>query len=344
MTDPIIRPMRPEDAADHHEVRTRPGVIWGTLQVPTLSMEDIRQQTAYNPNNHKLVAEVDGRMVATVGLHVNPGLQGHVGYLGMSVHDDYQGRGLGKRLMAAILDVADNWLLLDRVCLGVYPDNARAIHLYESFGFVREGLSPAVALRDGHLVDMLHMGRVRGRRPSESPSPEPVARSSAPRIQPVIRALRSDDLRAVHALYTNPALLTATGRLPTLQLDEVRKELCAVPRNNHIFVAEYEREIIGMVHLQQYTVRRSHSGVIRTLVVDPVWQGRGAGEALLRAALDLAERWLGLKRLEIAVPCTAGPAQALCAKLGFTQEAVWKAELVEKGRLIDAFLMGRVRL
>jgi putative acetyltransferase len=79
----------------------------------------------------------------------------------MAVHDAFAGRGAGSALMAALLDVADRWLGLRRIELTVYADNSRAIALYERFGFEREGLHKAFALRDGVFVDALAMARLR---------------------------------------------------------------------------------------------------------------------------------------------------------------------------------------
>lgn len=59
------------------------------------------------------------------------------------------------------MDLADNWLNLQRLELTVYSDNAAAIALYRKFGFEQEGCSPAYAFREGRFVDALHMGRVR---------------------------------------------------------------------------------------------------------------------------------------------------------------------------------------
>ena len=80
----------------------------------------------------------------------------------MAVHDAWQGQGAGSALMAALLEVADRWMGLSRVELTVYADNARAIGLYERFGFEREGLHRNFAFRDGAYVDALAMARLRG--------------------------------------------------------------------------------------------------------------------------------------------------------------------------------------
>lgn len=63
----------------------------------------------------------------------------HVGTLGMGVHADWRGQGLGRQLLAACLEKAERKGLL-RVELSARADNTRAIRLYESLGFRHEGL------------------------------------------------------------------------------------------------------------------------------------------------------------------------------------------------------------
>jgi putative acetyltransferase len=79
----------------------------------------------------------------------------------MAVHDAYAGRGAGTALVRAALDLADRWWNLKRLELWVYADNARAVALYERFGFEREGLHRAYAYRDGEYADCLAMARLR---------------------------------------------------------------------------------------------------------------------------------------------------------------------------------------
>lgn len=140
-------------------------VYAGVLQMPYPSAELWRKrlepQVADDSALH-LVAVADGAVVASAGIHLlawTPRRR-HVGGLGMSVAADWQGRGIGSQLMAALLDWADNWIALMRVELTVYTDNARAIALYEKFGFVREGTHRAFALRAGRYVDAYAMARL----------------------------------------------------------------------------------------------------------------------------------------------------------------------------------------
>ncbi|MCI0438437.1 MAG: GNAT family N-acetyltransferase [Chloroflexi bacterium] len=162
MEDVIIRAARADDYADMHEVLSCPGVYRNTLQLPYVSLDRRKEWLEkLTPDDYMLVAEVDGRVVGNIDLTRRRNRLSHVGHLGMSVHDDFQNQGIGTALMRAILDIADNWLNIKRVELDVFTDNARAIHLYEKFGFVIEGTLKALAFRDGEYVDAYHMARLR---------------------------------------------------------------------------------------------------------------------------------------------------------------------------------------
>jgi putative acetyltransferase len=79
----------------------------------------------------------------------------------MMVHKDYQGQGIGKKLLETLLDIADNWLMLVRVELDVYTDNERAINLYKKYGFEPEGIQRKSAIRNGKYIDALMMARLK---------------------------------------------------------------------------------------------------------------------------------------------------------------------------------------
>lgn len=159
-----VRAFEPDDVPALTEIMNCPGVARDTLQLPYRSVEFRRQwtQRLQSPESHHLVAEFDRRVVGNLGLTVEPAARRrHVGSIGMGVHDEFQGRGVGAALMAAMVDLADNWLQLRRIELTVYEDNAAAIHLYEKFGFAVEGHHRDYAFRAGEYVTALTMARLR---------------------------------------------------------------------------------------------------------------------------------------------------------------------------------------
>jgi len=61
--------------------------------------------------------------------------------------------------MNMTLDFAERWANYSRIELTVHADNARAIKLYESLGFLHEGRHRDFSFREGGYVDALFMAR-----------------------------------------------------------------------------------------------------------------------------------------------------------------------------------------
>lgn len=159
----IIRAMEPADALGVSALLGRIGTVEGTLQIPDAALATrLEFLQRVEPQDCKLVAVAGGQIVGSAGLHtVQTSLRRrHVRMLGIGLAPEWQGRGLGRRMITRLLDWADNWAGVLRVELHVHADNPRAIALYRSLGFVEEGRHVAYALKGGRYVDSFSMARL----------------------------------------------------------------------------------------------------------------------------------------------------------------------------------------
>lgn len=159
-----IRHAEPEDYKEIHAIFSQPAAISGTLQLPYTSAEVWKDRLLLEPDRgFSLVARVDGKIVGNcvLLLEQHSARRRHCASLGMGVHDERQGQGVGTALLQATLDKADNWLNLLRVELTVFADNEAAIRLYEKNGFRIEGKHEKYAFRNGEFVDSLAMARLK---------------------------------------------------------------------------------------------------------------------------------------------------------------------------------------
>ena len=115
------------------------------------------ESVAAGRDRYWVLEDDDGRVVGNLGLH--PTHAKGVMTLGMALVADARGRGGGSMLLQtalAWLEESDN----HKVELEVWPDNERAIALYERHGFEVEGLRrDHYRRRDGSLRSALIMAR-----------------------------------------------------------------------------------------------------------------------------------------------------------------------------------------
>lgn len=142
----MIRPARPEDAA---ALRALDRAVW-SISVTPGPLSDAPFDTA-----GVLVAEVDGALAGYVALGRSTPLEAnrHVLYVrGLNVAPGQQRRGIGRALLRAAVDAA-RAQGARRLTLRVLSTNPGAQALYESFGFVVEGVLREEFLLDGRYVD-----------------------------------------------------------------------------------------------------------------------------------------------------------------------------------------------
>ncbi|MDQ0602393.1 ribosomal protein S18 acetylase RimI-like enzyme [Streptomyces canus] len=114
----------------------------------------------FGPRDH-LVAELDGVLVGylRLGFPTPLACNAHVRQIqGLVVAEKARGAGVGRALLRAAQEEARR-LGARRITLRVLGHNAPARGLYESEGFVVEGVLPEEFLLDGKYVDDVFMGR-----------------------------------------------------------------------------------------------------------------------------------------------------------------------------------------
>ena len=81
----------------------------------------------------------------------------HVRVLGMQVIKGYREVGIGTKLMDRALEWARKRPDVEKIVLGVFSNNPRALHLYQKFGFEVEGVRKRHYHIEGEQVDEIDM-------------------------------------------------------------------------------------------------------------------------------------------------------------------------------------------
>jgi len=154
-----------------------------------------------------------------------------------------------------------------------------------------------------------------------------------------IRAARADDEerllaidRATWSPYSSPAPAPSEGPF----FNEGTE-----PQN--VLVAELDGQLVGWGKIQHPTELASNDHVwhVTGLGVDPAFEGRGVGRALMEALMEMA-RERGGSRMTLRVFAANERARRLYERLGFEVEGVLRGEFrLADGELIDDVFMAR---
>ncbi|WP_217140545.1 GNAT family N-acetyltransferase [Streptomyces sp. AC627_RSS907] len=159
MPVPHIRHAR---SGDEQSLRRLDRDTWSPLHAvsPPPGPDDPFFREDAGPADH-LVAELDGAVVGYVRLGFPTPLasNAHVRQIrGLAVADAARGHGVGRALVRAAVEEARR-LGARRITLRVLGHNTPARGLYESEGFVVEGVQPEEFHLDGAYVDDVLMGQ-----------------------------------------------------------------------------------------------------------------------------------------------------------------------------------------
>ncbi len=163
-------------------------------------------------------------------------------------------------------------------------------------------------------------------------------------VKCIIRRAEPSDYEAVTRIFAGPKVVRGTLQLPFPSAEFWRKRL-AEPADGYFgLLACVGNEVAGELGLLTFpnAPRRRHAGTVFMAVRDD-WQGKGIGSALMQAAVDMADRWLNLSRLELEVYTDNEAAIRLYKKFGFVTEGKLIRFAYRDGQYVDAFSMARLR-
>ena len=155
----VIERARSEDAA---ELLAYLKIVGGETQNLSFGAEgvplDLEAEQAYlqaqcgSHDNIQLLAKVNGEIIGTASLNRNHNRMRHRGVFGISLKKAWWGCGAASALMEAILAFArENGF--EQLNLEVRSSNARAIRLYEKYGFRKLCTFPHFFKIDGEYID-----------------------------------------------------------------------------------------------------------------------------------------------------------------------------------------------
>lgn len=158
-----IRPAQPGDAGPLVELASQVSGEEGAWLLASEARRSVGEERRYlravrrHPDAAVYVVVDGDAIVARLSLARDPHpASRHVADLGLMVAASHRRRGIGR----ALLEQAVVWARsagVTKLELHVFPWNEPAIHLYETFGFTREGLRRGHYVRDGMQVDAILM-------------------------------------------------------------------------------------------------------------------------------------------------------------------------------------------
>lgn len=158
----------------------------------------------------------------------------------------------------------------------------------------------------------------------------------------VLRAVEPEDYAAISEIYAQPKALTYTMQMPFPSKQMWQQRLAHASPSRYALLACIEDLPIGNIGLiVNENPRQRHMASVGMGVHDS-YAGRGVGELLIRAVLDIADNWLNLSRVELTVFVDNERAIRLYERMGFETEGRLRRVAFREGELIDALIMARL--
>lgn len=159
-----------------------------------------------------------------------------------------------------------------------------------------------------------------------------------------IRRIEPGDYAELCHTFSDESAYSGTLQLPYPSAELWKKRLADPKPDEFLLLALVEGKVAGNAGLHQAgtSPRRAHARHVG-MAVRSEFQGKGVGEALMLALIDIADNWLNVFRLELEVFTDNERAIGLYRKHGFEVEGTHKAYALRAGRWVDTHSMARIR-
>ncbi|WP_042297433.1 GNAT family N-acetyltransferase [Paraburkholderia bannensis] len=157
-----------------------------------------------------------------------------------------------------------------------------------------------------------------------------------------LRSIRTADAAQLHELIYAPSMARGDPQAPFRTLESTREWIEKCPPHLVMIGAWAGERLVGEGQVEIGKMRRAHVAEIG-VGVHGDWRRRGVGTRLIDEMLDLADNWLGLRRLQLKVFVDNDAAIALYRKSGFEIEGRLRGHMLRDGAYVDSYLMARLR-
>lgn len=157
----LIRDAKEPDCADIADIYNH--AVLNTTAIWNDSVVDAPNRIAWmqqrqNAGYPVIVAELNGRVVGYAAFGDWRAFEGYRYTVEHSVyvHPEHHGKGIGKTLMARLIEIARS-LGKHAMVAGIESENAASLHLHRQLGFIETARMPEVGAKFGRWLDLTFM-------------------------------------------------------------------------------------------------------------------------------------------------------------------------------------------
>lgn len=159
----------------------------------------------------------------------------------------------------------------------------------------------------------------------------------------LIRRLKESDYPAIAEFFDDVEVVANTSQLPYVTEEHWREHMSPSEQRINL-VADLDGRAVGHLALLPRQKQREKHIADLAISIHSQYHGQGIGSQLMVAALDLADNWLNMIRLELQVYSDNEAGIRLYQKYNFVTEGEHKYASFSNGRYRHLLTMARLRL